>query len=101
MTMKIVSAAALAATLLAGPAFADVTYYGTATTQPISRQQDNAQVAPVSGDRADRTSDGFAARQTFGAPSQNVSSDEASETNADAYLGTAWRYQDTADHVTR
>lgn len=101
MTIKTVSAAVLVASLLAGPAFAEATYFGTANTVTASRQQDNAQAGPVSAQRTERTTDGFAARQTFGAPNYGASSDEASETNADAYLGTAWRYQDTADHVTR
>lgn len=101
MTMKIVSAAAVVASLLAGPAFADAAYYGTPSNVTASIEQNNAQAGPVSAQRTERTSEGFAARQTFGAPNYGASSDAARETNADAYLGTAWRYQDTADHVTR
>lgn len=101
MSMKIVSAAALVASVLAGPALAEATYFGTASNVTVSRQQDNAQAGPASAQRAARTTDGFEARQTFGAPNYGASSDAARENNADAYLGTAWRYQDTADHVTR
>lgn len=101
MTIKTISAAVLVASLIAGPALAGTTYYGTSRNVAQSNEQNNAQVGPVSAQRADRATDGFAARQTFGTPRSSASNDTARDTDANGFVGTAWRGQDTADQITR